>query len=60
MSHYVNDVNVAGIINMRTLDFGAEDEGDLAGIAEDLADLFGYDDPNFDRQRFLTACGTHD
>ena len=26
-------------------------------IAEDLAVIFKRDNPNFDRQRFLTACG---
>jgi hypothetical protein len=31
--------------------------GQLFGVANDLADLFEADNPNFDRGRFLKACG---
>lgn len=31
----------------------------LIHIAEALCELFATDNPNFDRKKFLTACGTH-
>lgn len=30
---------------------------EVNAIAYDLADYFAYENPNFDRRRFLTACG---
>ncbi len=30
----------------------------ILAIADDMADLFSNDNPRFDRQRFLQACGT--
>lgn len=29
----------------------------VKGVATDMADLFAADNPRFDRQKFLTACG---
>lgn len=33
------------------------ERGDIKLLAEDLADIFKEENPAFDRQRFLDACG---
>lgn len=43
--------NYAGLTARRT-------QNDVAkSIAQDVADYFAAENPNFDRERFLTACG---
>lgn len=54
---------IARILNMYSLNNpapGTFDEGyhDAAfGIANDMADLFASENPRFNREKFLTACG---
>lgn len=43
---------IAGIISKSEGRYGT-----LWEIAKDLADYFEGDNPNFDRERFLKACG---
>lgn len=38
-----------------------DEDGDrvisVLGVAQDIADIFAADNPRFDRERFLQACG---
>jgi hypothetical protein len=43
--------------DMSSIDFDAGFNRAIERAAEDLADYFMDENPRFDRQRFLTACG---
>jgi hypothetical protein len=38
---------------------GGEDSVSLSLVAQELADTLEADNPRFDRERFLTACGVN-
>lgn len=46
---------LAAIVNDNRFD-GSRKEA-CESIARDMADLFAEENPRFDRERFLTACG---
>lgn len=46
---------VAESIRIATVDHGVSDS--IRDIGDDLANMFAEDNPRFDRQRFLDACG---
>lgn len=50
---------VADVIARLSADFnnGGEDTVSLSLVAEEMADALATTNPNFDRARFLTACG---
>lgn len=50
-------VLIAKVIADIVSDFGQEEPVQPSLIAEELADALAGDNPNFDRERFLTACG---
>jgi hypothetical protein len=54
-----HNCDVAEILGKRHGAFDAEGSGPFAvdWIADDFYDLFAADNPRFDRERFLTACG---
>jgi len=43
--------------NYSTIEFDNGYNTAIAHIASDMADYFAEENPNFDRDRFLTACG---
>ncbi len=51
---------VAGILNtqIRIAMSNKRDTTGLCNAAADMAGVFARDNPNFDRARFLAACGT--
>jgi hypothetical protein len=50
---------IADVVTVRA-DCGCADmftRAERTQLAEKLADMFAHDNPRFDRDRFLTACG---
>jgi hypothetical protein len=48
---------IAKVINRNTVSLSESAFIDFAKMAEDLATELETENPRFDRQRFLTACG---
>jgi hypothetical protein len=55
-------VAIAGVINEVVGAYGEEAHtmDALKAVAKDLCGILKADNSNFDRQRFLTACGVHE
>jgi hypothetical protein len=62
--HYTETANVLKFAlpseHLSHTDTGAERAQAVYEIAEGLADMFGDDNPSFNRARFLEACGLGD
>jgi len=48
---------IAEIVNLRTFEYENRDVIDPELLVYDLTDYFAQDNPQFDRQKFLDACG---